>query len=569
MSVVLSEQEILRRNSLQKLQELGIDPYPAETFPVSHWAKQVEENFVEKQEVCMAGRLMGVRLMGKAAFAELQDSTGRMQIYVNRDELCPTEDKTLYNEVFKKLLDIGDFIGIKGYLFTTQTGEKSVHVSELTLLAKSLKPLPVVKIDQDGKVHDAFSDPELRYRQRYVDLVVNEKVRETFKKRIKITQVMRDYFNQNGYLEVETPILQPIPGGAAAKPFTTHHNALDMELYLRIAPELYLKRLIAGGFDGVYEFAKNFRNEGVDRTHNPEFTGMEIYVAYKDYIWMMAFTENLLERVAQEVCGDTAVQIGDKQVDFKAPYLRISIRDAILKYAHFDIEGKTRTELAQFCATIGIEVTESMGVGKLIDEIFGAKCEKQFVQPTFIIDYPVEMSPLTKKHRNNPNLTERFELIVNGKEIANAYTELNDPLDQRARFESQMQLLEKGDDEAMFIDQDFLRALEYGMPPTAGLGIGIDRLCMYLTNQESIQEVLFFPQLRAEKWAALPKASDFEAIGVDADWAEHLVHIFKSVEDMQGLKLGQLQQKLSEYRKKQKLELTLPNSEVLQSWLIV
>lgn len=494
----LSEQEILRRETLTKLREMGIEPYPAALYPVTDYAKQIKENFEEGKAVCLAGRMMSQRIMGKASFAELLDASGRIQVYFNRDELCPGEDKTLYNDIFKKLLDLGDFIGIEGTVFKTQVGEVSVNVKRFTLLSKSLKPLPLPKTDADGNVHDAFTDPEMRYRQRYVDLVVNAHVKDTFIKRSKTLNAMRQFFNEKGYLEVETPILQPIPGGAAARPFITHHNALDIPLYLRIANELYLKRLIVGGFDGVYEFAKDFRNEGMDRTHNPEFTVMEIYVAYKDYNWMMDFTEEMIERVAKEVCGSTEIQVGDKQLSLKRPFARVTMRDAILKYTGFDISNKTEDELRAACRANGIEVDETMGKGKLIDELFGEKCEAHFIQPTFITDYPIEMSPLCKQHRDNPELTERFELMINGKEIANAYSELNDPIEQRERFEEQMRLSEKGDDEAMFIDQDFLRALEYGMPPTSGMGIGIDRLVMLLTNNASIQEVLFFPQMRPE-----------------------------------------------------------------------
>lgn len=499
----LSEQELIRRENLQKIKDTGINPYPANLYPVNAYSIEIKQNFDDTknnyQEVVLAGRLMSVRVMGKASFAELQDSKGRIQIYVSRDEICPDEDKTMYNDVFKKWLDLGDFIGVKGYAFKTQVGETTIHVKELIILSKSLKPLPVVKTDADGKVYDSFSDPELRYRQRYVDLVVNEKVKETFVKRTKIMNSMRQFFNERSYLEVETPILQPIPGGAAARPFTTHHNALDIPLYLRIANELYLKRLIVGGFEGVYEFAKDFRNEGMDRTHNPEFTVMEIYVAYKDYNWMMEFTEQMLEKVTMDVCGNTTVKAWGNEISFKAPFERLPILEAIKKYAGVDVAGKNEKELKAICADLGIETDETMGVAKLIDEIFGEKCEEHLINPTFITDYPVEMSPLCKRHRENPSLTERFELFVNGKEIANAYSELNDPIDQRARFEEQIKLSEKGDDEAMFIDQDFLRALEYGMPPTSGMGIGIDRLTMLLTDNTSIQEVLFFPQMKPEK----------------------------------------------------------------------
>lgn len=495
----LSEQEIQRRQTLQTIKEANINPYPADLYPITAYSEDLKANYVEGKEVCIAGRMMSQRIMGKASFAEIQDSRGRIQTYFNRDELCPGEDKTLYNELFKKLLDLGDFIGVKGTLFKTQVGEISVHVKEFQLLSKSLKPLPLPKVDAEGNTFDAFTDPELRYRQRYVDLVVNPQVKEIFIKRTKLFSAMRNFFNQAGYMEVETPILQAIPGGASARPFITHHNALDIPLYMRIANELYLKRLIVGGFDGVYEFSKNFRNEGMDRTHNPEFTAMEIYVAYKDYNWMMDFTERLLEHCALEVNGTTIATFGEHTVDFKAPYKRVTMRQAIIDFTGFDIAGKSEDELRSAAKSMGISVDETMGKGKLIDEIFGEKCEGNYIQPTFITDYPKEMSPLCKVHRDNPELTERFELMVCGKEIANAYSELNDPIDQRERFEEQLRLQERGDDEAMFIDQDFLRALEYGMPPTSGLGIGMDRLIMYLTNNPSIQEVLFFPQMRPEK----------------------------------------------------------------------
>jgi lysyl-tRNA synthetase class 2 len=496
----LSEQEIIRREKLKSLRELGINPYPADLFEVKQTSKQIKENFKEGNKVIVAGRLMSVRDQGKACFAELQDSDGRIQLYLNRDMLCTGEDKTMYNQVFKKLTDLGDFIGIEGELFTTQVGAQCIRVDKFTFLSKTLRPLPLPKTDEDGKVHDAFNDAELRYRMRYVDLVVNPQVKEVFVKRTKLFTAMRTFFSKAGYMEVETPVLQAIPGGAAARPFITHHNSLDIPLYMRIANELYLKRLIVGGFDGVYEFSKNFRNEGMDRTHNPEFTAMEIYVAYKDYNWMMEMTENLLEFCAKEVNGTTEATFGEQKVNFKAPYPRITMTDAIKQFTGFDISGKTEAELFEAAKSMHIEVNETMGKGKLIDEIFGAKCEGNFIQPTFITDYPKEMSPLCKSHRNNPELTERFELMVCGKEIANAYSELNDPIDQRERFEAQMALAEKGDDEANgIIDEDFLRALEYGMPPTSGLGIGMDRLVMFLTNNASIQEVLFFPQMRPEK----------------------------------------------------------------------
>ncbi|OWK97521.1 lysine--tRNA ligase [Kaistella haifensis DSM 19056] len=497
----LSEQEIIRREKLATLQKMGIDAFPAEEYKITDTTKSIKENFTEGKKVQIAGRLMSRRIQGKASFAELQDSEGRIQVYFNRDEICPGDEKTLYNEVYKHLLDIGDIIGIEGELFKTQVGEMTVKVENFTLLTKSLRPLPQPRTDENGVTHDAFNDPELRYRQRYVDLTVNPHVKEVFVKRTKLFNAMRQFFNDAGYFEVETPILQSIPGGAAAKPFITHHNALDIPLYLRIANELYLKRLIVGGFDGVYEFSKNFRNEGMDRTHNPEFTAMEIYVAYKDYNWMMDFTEKLLEYCATQVNGSAESTFGEHTINWKAPYPRVSMTEAILKFTGFDITGKTEQELFDFAKSIGIDVNETMGKGKLIDEIFGEKCEGNFIQPTFITDYPIEMSPLTKKHRSKEGLTERFELMVCGKEIANAYSELNDPIDQRERFEAQLALSERGDDEAMFIDNDFLRALEYGMPPTSGLGIGMDRLIMFLTNNASIQEVLLFPQMKPEKVA--------------------------------------------------------------------
>ena len=504
MARILSEQEQVRRDALTKLREKGVEPYPAAEYKVTHKSVDIHSGFEKDeaafQDVSIAGRLMTRRIMGKASFAVLKDSFGEVQLYFNRDEMCPGEDKSLYNDIFKKLLDLGDFLGVKGHVFKTQTGETSIMVKELTLLSKSLKPLPVVRTDADGNVHDAFTDPELRYRQRYVDLIVNDQVKEIFTKRSKTMNSMRSVFDAAGYMEVETPILQPIPGGAAARPFITHHNALDVPLYLRIANELYLKRLIVGGYEGVYEFAKDFRNEGMDKTHNPEFTVMEIYVAYKDYNWMMKFTEDMLEKVSTDVNGSPNINFGGKDISFKAPFARVPMLTAIEEHTGHHLGEKSEDEIRAIAKEIGVEVDETMGVGKMIDEIFGEKCEHHYVQPTFITDYPVEMSPLCKRHRDDDSLTERFELIVNGKELANAYTELNDPIDQRARFEEQLKLSEAGDDEAMFIDQDFLRALEYGMPPTSGMGIGIDRLVMMLTGQDSIQEVLFFPQMRPEKW---------------------------------------------------------------------
>ena len=497
---MLSEQEIIRRESLQKLREYGIDPYPASEYSRSHYSSDILDNFIEGEKVIIAGRLLRRKIQGKASFGVIQDAKGKIQVYFNRDTICPDEDKSIYNDVFKKWLDLGDFIGIEGEVFKTRVGEITIDVHQFHLLSKSLKPLPLPKTDKDGNVYDAFNDPELRYRRRYVDLVVNNHVKETFVKRSKIMSSMRNFLNNHGYLEVETPILQPIPGGAAARPFITHHNTLDIPLYLRIANELYLKRLIVGGFEGVYEFAKDFRNEGMDRTHNPEFTQMEIYVAYKDYKWMMDFTEKMLETICLEVLGTTEVKIGEETVSFKSPFKRITMLDSIKEHTGVDISKMNEPEIREVCTNLGVEVDESMGKGKLIDEIFGEKCEGNYIQPTFITDYPVEMSPLCKKHRNNPELTERFELMVNGKELANAYSELNDPIDQKERFEDQVKLAEKGDDEAMFIDLDFVRALEYGMPPTSGMGIGIDRLVMFLCNQPSIQEVLFFPQMKPEVW---------------------------------------------------------------------
>ena len=568
----LSEQEIVRRNSLQELKNIGINPYPAEEYEVTAYSNEVLASFQDdapRREVSLAGRVMGKRIMGKASFLELQDAEGRIQIYISRDELCPCEDKTIYNSLVKKLLDFGDFIGVKGYVFRTQMGEISIHADQITFLAKSLRPLPIVK-EKDGQTFDAFTDPELRYRMRYVDLAVNAGVKDIFIKRTKIFNSMRTFFNEKGYLEVDTPVLQPIPGGASARPFITHHNALDIPLYMRIANELYLKRLIVGGFDGVYEFSRNFRNEGMDRTHNPEFTAMEIYVAYKDYNWMMNFTEQMLEYICMQVLGTTKVNVGGKEIDFKAPYKRISMFDSIKEHTGIDISGMGEDELRATCQQLGIEVDETMGVGKLIDEIFGEKCEENYIQPTFITDYPKEMSPLTKEHRENPRLTERFELMVNGKELANAYSELNDPIDQRERFEEQLRLSEKGDDEAMFIDNDFLRALEYGMPPTSGMGIGMDRLVMLLTGQESIQEVLLFPQMRPEKVAPRDKAEAFAALGVAAEWVP-LLHKagYLTVEALKAEeKPGKIYQAIQDIKKKYKLsDLPHLSLEEVQSWL--
>lgn len=570
MSVYLSEQELVRRNALAELYQLGINPYPPEAFEVNVNTKAIHESFESKPEaftnVSIAGRIMSRRIMGAASFMELQDAEGRIQLYFKRDDLCPGEDKTLYNTVFKRLLDIGDLIGITGFVFKTQMGEISIHVQSLKVLSKSLRPLPIVK-EKDGQLYDAFTDAEQRYRMRYVDLIVNDEVKETFIRRTKVINSMRNFFNEQGYLEVETPILQPIPGGAAARPFITHHNALDIPLYLRIANELYLKRLIVGGFDGVYEFAKDFRNEGMDRTHNPEFTVMEIYVAYKDYLWMMDFTEAMLERVVQEVTGGTKVSVNNVEIDFKRPFKRIAILDAIKEHTGFDVAAMNEEELRSTCARLGIETDPSMGRGKMIDEIFGEKCEHHYIQPTFITDYPVEMSPLCKRHRHDPTLTERFELMINGKEIANAYTELNDPIDQRARFEEQMKLSERGDDEAMFIDQDFLRALEYGMPPTSGMGIGIDRLVMLLTGQTSIQEVLFFPQMRPEKIRTVPGPQALIEAGIPEEWAKHLVQAgFATLEAIKAEKAGVVQQKMNGFRKKNKLDIPALQVETIEQW---
>ena len=566
----LNEQEIFRRESLQELRDLGIDPYPAALYKVDAYSTEIKETFEEEatppRQVSIAGRIMSRRIMGKASFLELMDSKGRIQVYITRDDICPDENKDLYNTVFRKLLDIGDFIGITGFVFRTKMGEISVHAQTMTVLAKSLKPLPVVKT-KDGVSYDSFTDPEMRHRQRYVDLIVNDHVRETFVKRTKMFNAMRTFFNERGYLEVDTPVLQSIPGGAAARPFTTHHNALNMPLYLRIANELYLKRLIVGGFDGVYEFSRNFRNEGMDRTHNPEFTVMEIYVAYTDYNWMMEFTEQMLEYVAMQVLGTTKATIGENTIDFKAPYRRITMIDSIEENTGINVAGMNEEELREVCKKLNVEQDETMGVGKLIDEIFGEKCEGTYIQPTFITDYPIEMSPLTKKHRTNPSLTERFELMVNGKELANAYSELNDPIDQRERFEAQMKLSEKGDDEAMFIDHDFLRALEYGMPPTSGMGIGMDRLAMYLTGQESIQEVLLFPQMRPEKKVKKDEASKYTVIGIPEEWVGVVQKAgYNTVESLKDVNHNKLHQELCGLNKKFKLELNNPSLEEVKTW---
>ena len=567
----LSEQEIIRRKSLQELRNLGINPYPAEEYKTTHYSTEIQKKYNDEennlQEVVIAGRIMSRRIMGKASFAELQDSKGRIQIYVARDEICPGEDKTLYNTVFKKLLDIGDFIGIKGFVFRTQMGEITVHAKELTVLSKSLRPLPIVK-EKDGKVYDAFSDPEMRYRQRYVDLVVNPEVRETFRKRTLLVQTIRNFFNSYGYLEVDTPVLQPIPGGAAANPFITHHNALNIPLYLRIANELYLKRLIVGGYEGVYEFSRNFRNEGMDRTHNPEFTALEIYVAYKDYNWMMDFTAKMVEEVALALHRDTKVQVGDKVIDFQTPYPKITMIDAIKEHTGFDITGMNEDQLREVCDKLDIEYDDSMGKGKLIDEIFGEKCEHHYIQPTFIIDYPVEMSPLCKKHRENPELTERFELFVNGNEIANAYSELNDPIDQRERFEEQLKLHEKGDDEAMYIDYDFLRALEYGMPPTSGMGIGIDRLTMLMTNSPSIQDVLFFPQMKPEKKPEKDGKEKFMELGIPEEWVPVIQKAgLLTVKALKEANPNKVHQDICGINKKFKMGLKNPSKEDVAGWI--
>ena len=573
MSIGLSEQEIFRREAMQQLRGLGINPYPAEAYPVNAHAKDILDNFEANtsayQDVVVAGRIMSRRIMGSASFAELQDSTGRIQLYLNRDEICPGEDKTLYNTVFKKLLDLGDFVGAKGYVFLTKTGEISVHVKELTVLSKSLKPLPVVRREEDGTVHDAFTDPELRYRQRYVDLTVNPEFKQIFINRSKIIKTMRAYFDGEGWMEVETPILQSVHGGAAARPFKTHHNTLDMPLFLRIANELYLKRLIVAGFDGVYEFGKMFRNEGMDRTHNPEFTSVEIYVAYKDYVWMMAMVEQCLEKVAVAVHGTAVVPFGTHQINFAGPYEKLSMFDSILKYTGIDVSAMDETELRETCAKLGIAVDATMGKGKLIDEIFGAKVEEHLIQPTYITDYPIEMTPLAKKHRSKDGLVERFELFVMGKEIANAYSELNDPIDQRERLEEQLLLAGRGDEEAMAMDDDFLRALEYGMPPTSGLGIGIDRLVMMMTGQTTIQEVLFFPQMRAEKKARVATAEDFTDAGIPNEWVPVLNKMgFNTIEELKAANPNKVFNDLGGMRKKLKLEIAMPTKDAVMAWFV-
>lgn len=566
----LSEQEIVRRNSLAELRKMGIEPYPAAEFVVTGHTKEIKENFkddAEVRNVSIAGRIMSRRIMGKASFMELQDAEGRIQVYISRDDLCPDENKDLYNVFFKKLLDIGDFVGVEGFVFRTQMGEITVHAKSIKMLSKSLRPLPIVKV-KDGVTYDAFEDPELRYRQRYVDLVVNDGIKDIFIKRTKVYNSMREYFNSHGYMEVETPILQSIPGGASARPFITHHNALDIPLYLRIADELYLKRLIVGGFEGVYEFSKNFRNEGMDRTHNPEFTCMEIYVSYKDYNWMMNFTEKMLEKICLDVNGTTEVKVGDNVISFKAPFKRVTMIDSIKEFTGIDITGMNEDQLRDVCKQLNIEVDESFGKGKLIDEIFGEKCEGNYIQPTFIIDYPIEMSPLTKRHRNNPELTERFELMVNGKELCNAYSELNDPIDQYERFVEQMKLSEKGDDEAMIIDKDFIRALEYGMPPTSGMGIGMDRLVMLMTGQTTIQEVLFFPQMRPEKVAKRDREEAYTAIGVPAEWVPAVQKAgYLTIESLRDANPNKLQQELCGLNKKFKLELANPTQDDVARWV--
>lgn len=566
----LSEQEIIRRNSLNELRAMGIDPYPAAEYVTNAFSTDIKDEFkdeAEPRQVSVAGRMMSRRVMGKASFIELQDSKGRIQVYITRDDICTDENKEMYNTVFKRLLDLGDFIGIEGFVFRTQTGEISIHAQKLTVLAKSIKPLPIVKY-KDGVAYDSFEDPELRYRQRYVDLIVNEGVKEKFLKRATVIKTMRAVLDEAGYTEVETPILQSIPGGASARPFITHHNSLDMDLYLRIATELYLKRLIVGGFEGVYEIGKNFRNEGMDKNHNPEFTCMELYVQYKDYNWMMSFTEKLLERICIAVNGCTETEIDGKTISFKAPYRRLPILEAIKEKTGYDLEGKSEDEIRQICKELKMEIDDTMGKGKLIDEIFGEFCEGTFIQPTFITDYPVEMSPLTKMHRSKPGLTERFELMVNGKELANAYSELNDPVDQEERFKEQLRLSEKGDDEAMFIDQDFLRALQFGMPPTSGIGIGIDRLVMLMTGQTTIQEVLLFPQMRPEKSVKKDAADKYAALGIDEAWVPALQKAgYVTTDTLADANPNKLRQELCEMNKKYKLELQNPTAEEVEAWI--
>lgn len=570
MSIELSEQEQIRRQSLAELRNMGIDPYPAAEYPTNAFSTDIKAEFKEEEngkQVCVAGRIMSRRIMGKASFVELQDSKGRIQIYISRDDINTEAQPEMYNTVFKRLLDIGDYIGIKGYVFRTQMGEISVHAQELTVLSKSLRPLPIVKY-KDGVAYDAFDDPEQRYRQRYVDLVVNEGVKDVFVQRTQMFQSMRNYLNSFGYVEVETPVLQSIPGGASARPFITHHNALNIPLYLRIADELYLKRLIVGGFEGVYEFSKNFRNEGMDRTHNPEFTVMEVYVSYKDYNWMMAFTEQMLEKIFMDVKGTTEVKVGDNIINFKAPFPRVTMLDSIKEFTGYDLTGMDEEQIREVCKKLHIEVDETMGKGKLIDEIFGEKCEGNYIQPTFITDYPIEMSPLCKRHRNNPDLTERFELMVNGKELANAYSELNDPIDQLERFQDQLKLSEKGDDEAMFIDMDFVRSLEYGMPPTSGMGIGMDRLAMLLTGQHTIQEVLFFPQMKPEKTIKKDSNERFVALGIPEEWVAVVQKAgILTVDALKGLNPNKFHQDICGLNKKHKMELNNPTREDVAQWI--
>lgn len=566
----LTEQEQYRRQSLEQLRAMGINPYPAAMYPTDAFSDEIKENFRDDESqpraVCIAGRMMSRRIMGKASFIELQDSHGRIQVYVSRDDVNTDEQPEMYNTVFKKLLDIGDFIGVKGFVFRTQMGEISVHCKELTVLSKSLRPLPIVKY-KDGVVFDAFDDPEQRYRQRYVDLVVNDGIKSIFEKRTKVYSSMREFFNSFGYTEVETPILQSIPGGASARPFITHHNALNIPLYMRIADELYLKRLIVGGFEGVYEFSKNFRNEGMDRTHNPEFTCMEIYVSYKDYNWMMDFTENMIRKICMDVNGTTKVRIGDNEIDFGPKFTRVTMLDSIKFFTGYDLTGKSENDIRKICLELGIEINDTMGKGKLIDEIFGEFCEGNYIQPTFITDYPKEMSPLCKRHRNNPDLTERFELMVNGKELANAYSELNDPIDQLERFQEQLRLSEKGDDEAMYIDNDFVRALEYGMPPTSGMGIGMDRLVMLMTGQTAIQEVLFFPQMKPEKKIVKDTVEKFVEAGIPAEWVEVLQKLgYDMVNKLKNVNFNKLHQDICGYNKKNKLGLTNPSKEQVETW---